>query len=112
GIRFQSLFFTERLASYGFVVIAADHPGNTVLDAFLGTMDAESILLNFALRPLDVLRLIDYAAALNEAGSAFDGLIDMERVAVAGHSFGGYTALSVGGAQLDFTALNTACAAG
>src|SRR5689334_21669106 len=29
GIRYQSLFLTERLATHGFVVVAPDHPHNT-----------------------------------------------------------------------------------
>ncbi|MCC6803728.1 MAG: hypothetical protein IT319_12665, partial [Anaerolineae bacterium] len=37
GMRFQSLFFTERLASYGFIVMAVDHPDDTALDALAGT---------------------------------------------------------------------------
>src|SRR5262245_10742139 len=30
GIRFQSYFITERLATHGFVVVSPDHPGNTL----------------------------------------------------------------------------------
>src|SRR5690606_1617654 len=32
GTRLQSIFFTEHLASHGFVVMAVDHLGNTILD--------------------------------------------------------------------------------
>jgi predicted dienelactone hydrolase len=32
GFRFQSAFLMEHLASYGFVVMAADHPGSTLAD--------------------------------------------------------------------------------
>jgi predicted dienelactone hydrolase len=38
-------------------------------------------------------------------------MIDMERVAVAGHSYGGYTALASGGARYDMTAYQERCAA-
>lgn len=110
GMRFQSLFFTERLASYGFVVMAVDHPDDTVLDALAGSIDEDVLVESLALRPLDMLRLIDYADALNRDGGDFDGLIDMARIGVTGHSFGGYTALAVGGAQLDFADPDGACA--
>ena len=42
GLRLQSLFYTEHLASYGFVVIAVDHPGST-LDADGRGADAADI---------------------------------------------------------------------
>lgn len=38
------------------------------------------------------------------------GLIDMQHVAVAGHSYGGYSALAIAGAQFDLAAFNTRCA--
>jgi predicted dienelactone hydrolase len=37
GLRYQSFFLTEVLASHGFVVVAADHVGNTLLDELGGT---------------------------------------------------------------------------
>ena len=39
------------------------------------------------------------------------GLIDMENVAVMGHSYGGYTTLAMAGAQMDFAAYKARCAA-
>jgi predicted dienelactone hydrolase len=38
------------------------------------------------------------------------GLIDMQHVAVVGHSSGGYTALAMAGAQYDLAAFNARCA--
>jgi predicted dienelactone hydrolase len=111
GLRYQSRFFTEHLASWGFVVVAADHPGNTTLDAIQDPDGFASKLLdNFAYRPLDVLRQIDYLATLAAGGGVFDGVADMDQIAVSGHSFGGYTALGVAGARLDFSALREWCA--
>lgn len=111
GLRYQSLFLTEHLASYGFVVVAADHPGNTLFDAILDSDNfVDNMVDNFALRPLDVLRQIDFMDELAGPGAIFDGVVDMQRIAVSGHSFGGYTALSVGGAQLDFDTFDAWCA--
>lgn len=112
GMRFQSLYLTEHLASHGFVVIAADHPGNTVQDALFSGSDAaflEGLIRNFGTRPLDVLRQIAYLDTL-PAASPLAGLVDMERIAVSGHSFGGYTALAAGGARLDAAAFRAWCA--
>lgn len=105
--RSLTLFYTEHLASQGFIVMAADHPGNNV-DARLNS--ATDFALSYAQRPRDVLRQIDYAAdVLNAEGGFFEGLIDMENVGVSGHSFGGWTALSVAGGRINFPALREFC---
>lgn len=112
GLRYQSLYLTEHLASHGFVVIAADHPGNTVQNLlFGGGEDAftEGLIRNFGTRPLDVLRQIAYLDAAVAEDGALAGLVDMNRIAVSGHSFGGYTALAAAGARLDLDALAAWC---
>jgi predicted dienelactone hydrolase len=89
GIRFQSYFLTERLATHGFVVVAPDHPGNTLLDfAQLGNEDAAA--QSAIDRPLDVLYALD-AALAGQLGIPLT--IDAQHVATTGHSFGGWTSL-------------------
>jgi predicted dienelactone hydrolase len=110
GTRFQSVFFAEHLASYGFVVVAGDHPLNTAYErVFDPEVYADNILTSFALRPLDALRVIAFTESLTAEGGDLAGVIDMERIAVSGHSFGGYTALAVGGGQIDLTQVETDC---
>ncbi|HMA47033.1 MAG TPA: lipase [Frankiaceae bacterium] len=96
GIRFQSPFFTETLASHGFVVAAPDHAGNTALDAAAGgELPLERLAVE---RPRDVSFVISRMLARSAAGGdRFTGRIDPARVAVTGHSLGGYTALAVAG---------------
>ena len=62
-------------------------------------------------RPVDIRRTIDYAEQLNKPGAALAGMIDMDNIAVVGHSYGGYTALAAAGARFDFAAYKTRCAA-
>jgi CubicO group peptidase (beta-lactamase class C family)/pimeloyl-ACP methyl ester carboxylesterase len=94
----------EHYASYGFVVLAPEH---------IETWDAEvrdkwSTSID---RPLAIKRTLDYAEQATAAGGDMAGLIDMQHVAVEGHSYGGYTALAMAGAQYDLDAFNARCAA-
>lgn len=100
--RRQSTFFCTHLASHGYVAAAVEHTGNTVADvmqAFLGSAGASvpaAPAMNFAdqveARPRDVIRTID--ALAGGAVEALAGMIDTTRIGVAGHSFGGWTALA------------------
>ena len=94
GIRFQSFFFAAHLASHGFVVVSPDHHGNTFTDALVNITDPDSALN----RPLDMSFLIDeFSAFTAETGNFFDGAIDLERIGMSGHSFGGYTSFALAG---------------
>ncbi len=113
AIRFQSLYLTEHLASRGFVVIAADHPGTTTAEIIFGSGGEDRALgvaRSFARRPLEVMREIAFAEELTAEGGAFAGAIDTGRSAVIGHSFGGYTTAAAAGARLNFAALRAWCA--
>ncbi len=96
GIRFQSYYLTELLASHGFVVAAMDHAGNTAIDLVFDTLAPfDQVRVD---RPLDVSFTIDsLLAASAEPGGHLFGRIDASRIGVAGHSFGGYTALAAAG---------------
>jgi predicted dienelactone hydrolase len=94
----------EQYASQGFVVLAPEH--NESFDGSLTGFWQELID-----RPVDIRRTIDFAEQLTKPGAPFAGLIDLEKVAVVGHSYGGYTALAAAGARFDFAAYKTRCAA-
>lgn len=94
----------EQVASYGFIVLAPDHP-----EAFDPTFS--SMWQTLIDRPAAVTQTLDYAEALTAPGGELAGLIDMDHVAVVGHSYGGYTALAAAGAQYDMAAYKERCAA-
>lgn len=94
GLRYVASYFTETLASHGVVVVAPDHAGNTTLDQFLDASDPADVIA--ANRPVDVSVVIT-ALLDGSADSEITDVVDAGRVAVTGHSFGGYTALAAGG---------------
>lgn len=104
GARFESTYYLEHLASWGFVVIAADHTGSTFFD----TTSPDDVVQSFGYRPQDITQLIDYAEEINTEGE-FAELLDMNAVGMTGFSFGGHTALLVGGAVMDSAALVIVC---
>jgi predicted dienelactone hydrolase len=101
GVRFQSWFLMQALASHGFVVAAPDHAGNTAIDAIAGTSDP--IAVAAANRPRDVSFVIDQMLARDRVpADPLHRRIDEGDIAVAGHSFGGFTALATAGGFLDY----------
>jgi len=108
GMRIQSVYLTEYLVTHGFVVAAPDHVGNTFAEML--NQSAIPPAKAAALRPADVSRALD--ALLDATGGAglLGGAADAEHVAVAGHSFGGYTTLRVMGASVDSASVLADCA--
>ncbi|MFM8862105.1 MAG: alpha/beta hydrolase family protein [Acidimicrobiia bacterium] len=93
GQKFIASFLTEELAAQGFVVIAANHTGDTAIDRATNTSVAPD--QNDLNRPADVSRLIDdMLARTNSSGDFFSGRVDTERIGVVGHSYGGYTSIA------------------
>ncbi len=91
GVRWQSPFFVEHLASHGFLVVAVDHTGSGLTDTNFAELGAVAMR-----RPLDV------AAAFDGLVDAYPDCVDPEAgYAVSGHSFGGYTAFAAAGAELN-----------
>jgi predicted dienelactone hydrolase len=94
GIRRQSTFLTTHLASWGIVVAAPDHPGNTFFE--MAKLETEEDRKRVHLdarhhRPIDMSVVIDHVAG--ESGSW--PAVDASRVGCMGHSYGGWTALKM-----------------
>lgn len=98
----------EHLASHGYAVVALDHPASNrtqLEDLFRGAEQEIAEPTEFSDRPRDVSYLLDRLALRSDRLQ-----LDMDSIAVLGHSFGGYTALALSGAQLDLQTLQTNCA--
>ena len=85
-------FWTEFLASHGFVVAACDHPGSaryTIVDGeVLGASNNRK--QNEKNRPLDIIQIIDGVQEGSPKPALF-GKIDTDNVGMTGMSFGGWT---------------------
>lgn len=94
GIRFQNMFYTQLLASHGYVVASPDHQDNTLYDILLTGYNMETVVMSAFQRPGDVYELLDQMLALNSSkGGFFHGSMDEDRIGITGHSFGGFTSL-------------------
>ncbi len=105
GTRLISPYYTEHLASYGFIVMAPDHFGD------LMTAEPQSFTSRLYHRPKDITRLIDEAATQTKGAGLLKDMIDIDHVGVTGISFGGAAALLGGGATVNMGDLKVYCKA-
>jgi predicted dienelactone hydrolase len=102
----------EHLASYGFVTASIQHPGSDTdqIQALLSGRASDVFKVSeFIDRPADISFLLDELERRNP--TEFEGQLNLEKVGVAGYSFGAYTALAIAGAEIDFENLQADCAA-
>ena len=105
-------YLAQHLASYGFAVAVPEHPGSSssLLQALLvGAASQLSEPEEFINRPLDIKFLLDNLEYLDRTDASFQGRIDTQQVGIIGQSFGGYTALALVGAKVNFEQLDTDC---
>ncbi len=94
GYRLQSLDLTTHWASRGYVVVSVDHPGRRMGDLlpcmFSPVLEGCDVAFEDP-GPDDVEDVLDW---LEEGGEAFD--VDLDHIALAGHSAGGSTTATLG----------------
>lgn len=95
-------WLAEHMASHGFVVVAPEHS-----EYFDGELNG--LWQAPATRPSDIIAVLDYIDQQTINGGALTNIVDPEQVAVVGHSYGGYTTLAAGGAQIDAEAFRQHC---
>lgn len=94
GLRYIHAAYTEAIASHGYIVAAPDHTGNTAVERITGQgADPSRILLD---RPDDVRAVIDAMTDTSHpTAGGFAAHVDPARIAVTGHSLGGFTAYAM-----------------
>jgi predicted dienelactone hydrolase len=105
-------YLAAHLASYGFAVAVPEHPGSNAaqMQALIsGTASQVISPTEFIDRPLDITYLLDHLETLSLRDPRFQGRLDMQRVGMIGQSMGGYTALVLAGADLNFAQLEGEC---
>jgi predicted dienelactone hydrolase len=104
GLRQQNYTMAERLASFGYIVASADHPGTTTTELLSAAGNLKGPLLA---RPATVIAMVDAV----QAGAAGDVRPRGEDYALVGHSLGAVTAMFVAGGRIDIDAFQATCAA-
>lgn len=110
GNRDSHLRFAQHLASYGFAVAVMQHPGSDKeqSQALLQGRSPHLFEANaFIDRPSDVTHLLNELERRNQTD--LKGHLNLQQVGVFGYSFGGYTALALAGAELDFAQIAQDC---
>lgn len=105
-------YLAEHLASYGFVVAVPEHLGSSsqqLIALLNGQANDVSEPSEFVDRPLDIKFLLDELDRLSQTDPAFQGRLNLNQVGVFGQSYGGYTALALAGATLNFDQLERKC---
>ncbi|MCU0092635.1 alpha/beta fold hydrolase [Pseudomonas koreensis] len=94
-------WLASALARQGYIVAAVNHPGTTTHDR------SPKAAAQLWQRPADISRVIDAVTAQPEQF----GAVSKGRIAVVGHSLGGWTALEIAGTRFDPERFAQDCAA-
>jgi predicted dienelactone hydrolase len=104
--RLTFAYLAEHLASYGFAVAVPEHPGSNaaqiqaLINGLANEVTSPAELID---RPLDIKFLLD------ELERSYARQLNLQQVGVIGQSFGGYTALALAGAKINFEQLAKDC---
>lgn len=105
-------YAAEHLASYGFAVLVPEHPGSNSeqIQALIeGRVNEVTNPQEFVDRPLDIQFVLDEMEYISATNPRLRNKLDLNHVGIIGQSLGGYTALALAGATVDFHQLMSDC---
>jgi len=105
------VYLAKHLASYGFAVAALEHPGSNAerFEQYFSGLAGPPESQEFIDRPLDIKFLLDELQRLEKSDPDLQGKLNFQQVGAIGHSFGGYTVLTLAGAKINFNQLRQDC---
>jgi len=104
-------YLAQHLASYGFAVALLEHPGidSRRFQQYFAGLASPPDPMESVNQPLDVKYVLDELQRLEKTEPALRGRLNLQQVGVIGHSLGGYTALTLAGAKINFKQLRQDC---
>ncbi|WP_434687020.1 alpha/beta hydrolase [Pseudanabaena minima] len=105
------IYLSQHLASHGYAVAVLEHPGTGSKDfgAFLKGFGRTPNPRDHYLRPRDIKYLLDDLERQSKNMPNMSDRLDLQNVGLIGHSLGGYTVLTLGGARLNFDSIKASC---
>jgi predicted dienelactone hydrolase len=105
-------YLATHLASYGFAVVVPNHPGSDAKQ-LRSLLNGRAIEVaepsEFQDRPMDVTYILNQLEKGKQSDSRFKRRLNLQQVGVFGQSLGGYTALALAGAKINFEQLKQDC---
>ena len=104
-------YLAEHLASHGFAVAVLEHPGSNAerVQRYLTGLARPLEAKEFINRPLDVKFMLDELERWAKLNPHLEEKLNFQQVGAIGHSFGGYTVLTLAGAKINFQQLQQDC---
>ncbi|MBC5797162.1 alpha/beta hydrolase [Sphaerospermopsis sp. LEGE 00249] len=99
-------YLAKHLASHGFAVVVPNHPHLFFNNRNNRKLQEANEFIN---RPLDIKYILDKLEKTNQSDGEFKGKLNLQQVGIFGQSFGGYTALALAGAKINFQQLQKDC---
>ncbi|MBG1243860.1 alpha/beta hydrolase [Nostoc sp. NZL] len=112
SVRTDLRYLAEHLASHGYVVAALEHPGSNEANTNLALQGKTRVVKpqEFLNRPQDISFVLDELEKLNQTtNNPLARKLATTNAMVVGYSFGGGTALTVAGAELQLERLKQRC---
>ncbi len=105
------VYLAEHLASYGFAVAVLEHPGSNAerFQQYFAGLAGPPDAAEFVNRPLDIKYLLNELQRLDKSDPTLQGKFNFQQVGAIGQSFGGYTVLTLAGANINFEQLRQDC---